>query len=218
MTGSVYRTAAPVLALITLVLASPSFAGPGHDHSHDKPKAQIDEPAPDFTLASIEGGKHSLSDYKGRFVVLEWNNFDCPFVRKHYSSGNMQALQETYGEKGVVWLTVLSSAPGKQGYYESDALAEMTAKKKWKAAAYLLDTDGAVGRAYGARTTPHMFVIDPDGVLIYGGAIDDKPSTKTADVEGATNYVSAALDAAMAGKDVGVKATTPYGCSVKYGE
>jgi hypothetical protein len=137
-------------------------------------------------------------------------------VKKHYGSGNMQKLQETYSKKGVVWLTICSSAPGKQGYYEPADLAKMTAGDKWKAAAYLRDSNGEVGRSYGARTTPHMYIIDPEGVLIYAGAIDDKPSTKRSDIEGATNYVTAALDAAMAGKQVEVKTTTPYGCSVKY--
>jgi peroxiredoxin len=201
-------------SLIAIALAGPALSGPGHDHGSQQ--ARINEPAPGFTLTAIDGKQHSLSDYRGKFVVLEWNNFDCPFVRKHYGSGNMQALQKKYGAKEVVWLTICSSAPGKQGYYEADSLRKMTAGDKWRAAAYLLDPAGEVGRAYSARTTPHMYIIDPEGVLIYAGAIDDKPSTKTADIDGATNFVSESLDAALAGKNIEVQTTTPYGCSIKY--
>lgn len=197
---------------LTLLLGTASHA----DTSHDSRKAAIDKPAPDFTLVDISGKKHSLSDYKGKYVVLEWNNWDCPFVKKHYSKGNMQGLQKSYGDKGVVWFTICSSGPGKQGYYEAKDHKARFKDSKSSATAYLTDPDGAVGKTYGARTTPHMFVINPEGVLIYAGAIDDKPSTKTADLEGATNYVQSCLDAAMAGKPVEVKTSTPYGCSVKY--
>jgi hypothetical protein len=156
-----------------------------------------------------------LSDYKGKYVVLEWNNWDCPFVKKHYS-GSMQKLQNQYGKKEVVWLTICSSGPGKQGYYDAKGHQQRLEKSESAATAYLADSDGSVGRIYGAKTTPHMFVIDPKGVLIYAGAIDDKPSTKTADLEGANNYVQSCLDAAFAGDDVKVKTSAPYGCSVKY--
>jgi len=183
-----------------------------------KPAAKIDAPAPDFTLADIDGKTHKLSDYRGKFVALEWHNPDCPFVRKHYDSGNMQKLQSQWGKKGVVWLTICSSAPGKQGYYEAQDVEKQMKKSKSAATAYLRDTDGKVGRLYGAKTTPHIFVINPDGVLIYAGAIDDKPSTKQADIKGATNYVQACLDAATSGKVVATKATAPYGCSVKYAD
>jgi peroxiredoxin len=179
-------------------------------------KASIDKPAPNFTLVDISGKKHSLADYKGKYVVLEWNNWDCPFVKKHYSKGNMQQLQKTYGKKEVVWLTICSSGPGKQGYYEADAQKEKVAKSKSEATAYLIDSEGTVGKMYGAKTTPHMFVINPDGVLMYAGAIDDKPSTKTSDIEAANNYIQSCLEAALAGKDVETKTSTPYGCSVKY--
>jgi peroxiredoxin len=179
-------------------------------------KAEIDKPAPEFTLVDIEGRKHGLSAYEGKFVVLEWNNWDCPFVKKHYNSKNMQNLQKRYGDKEVVWLTICSSAPGKQGYYEAEDHQKRFDKTSSAATAYLLDPDGDVGRRYGAKTTPHMFVIDPKGVLIYAGAIDDKKSTNPDDVKGATNYVSASLDAAMSGGAVETKSTAPYGCSVKY--
>ncbi|HEX5130927.1 MAG TPA: thioredoxin family protein [Candidatus Krumholzibacteria bacterium] len=178
--------------------------------------AAIDKTAPDFSLTGIDGKTYKLSDFQGKYVVLEWNNFDCPFVKKHYGSGNMQALQKKYVDAGVVWLTICSSAPGKQGYYEPADLQTMTAERKLASTAYLRDPDGTVGREYGARTTPHMFVIDPKGVLVYAGAIDDKPSTSLDDIQGAHNYVRASLDAAMAGKPVADKSTTAYGCGVKY--
>jgi len=180
--------------------------------------AEIAKPAPDFSLAGTDGKTHALSSFKGKYVVLEWTNFDCPFVRKHYDSGNMQKLQETYTGKGVVWLRICSSADGKQGHYAAKDVDEQVEKEKSRQTAYLVDADGAVGRSYGAKTTPHMFVVDPEGALIYAGAIDDKPSTKAEDIKTATNYVAAALDAAMSGKPVEVKTSTPYGCSVKYGD
>jgi len=203
------------LATALSVVALPAQAGPGHDHHHGK-TAEIDKPAPDFTLTDIDGKERTLSEFRGKYVVLEWNNPDCPFVRKHYGSGNMQALQAKYRENGVIWFTICSSGPGKQGFYEPDALKKMLSENKWSGTAYLRDTEGTVGRTYAAKTTPHMYVIDPNGVLIYAGAIDDKPSTKQGDIEGATNYVAASVDAAMGGRTVAVKTTTPYGCSVKY--
>jgi len=181
-----------------------------------KPAARIDEPAPAFTLTDYSGGSHSLEDYKGKLVVLEWVNFDCPFVKKHYKPNNMQTLQKKYADKGVVWLSINSSAKGKQGHFDPRTIKARIKKHNAVPTAYLVDADGTVGKRYGARTTPHMYVINKDGVLIYAGAIDDKPSTKVDDVEGATNYVAAALDAAQEGKPVTVKATQSYGCSVKY--
>ncbi|MCS7079483.1 MAG: thioredoxin family protein [Chloracidobacterium sp.] len=172
-------------------------------------------PAPPFTAVDSNGKTHSLSDFKGKFVVLEWVNFDCPFVVRHYKSGNMQALQRKYTAKGVIWLSINSSAVGKQGYFTP---AEINAKLKERNAAptaYLIDTDGKIGKAYGAKTTPHMFVIDPQGNLIYQGAIDDSASTDVNE-KAKINYVEAALDAAMAGKPVATPRTKPYGCSVKY--
>lgn len=178
--------------------------------------AAVDQKAPDFSLTGIDGKAYKLSDFKGKYVVLEWNNVDCPFVKKHYASGNMQGLQKKYTDKGVVWLTICSSAEGKQGYYESAALQEKAKESKFSSTAYLRDADGAVGRTYGAKTTPHMFVINPEGVLIYAGAIDDKPSPDPKDIAGASNYVASCLDESMAGKAVAAKSSTPYGCGVKY--
>ncbi len=205
------HTAAGILLGISVVIGT-VFAG--NDHG----KASIGKTAPDFSLTDSGGKDHKLSDYRGKYVVLEWINFDCPFVRKHYGSGNMQKLQTSWAEKEVVWLTICSSAEGKQGYYTGNDLKEHMKSSKIASAAYLLDTSGTVGRMYEARTTPHMFVIDPEGKLIYAGAIDNKPSTKTADIEGATNYVQACLTSAVAGKAVTTTASTPYGCSIKYAE
>ncbi len=180
------------------------------------PRAKINAPAPNFTLRDIEGTTHSLTDYAGSYVVLEWINLDSPFVKKHYNSGNMQRLQKKYAEKDVVWLAINSSAKGKQGHFKNADSKKRLRKHKGNQRAYLVDAKGKVGKTYGAKTTPHMFVIDPEGILVYAGAIDNKPSTDTADVKNATNYVSAALDAAFADKPVKPGATQPYGCSVKY--
>jgi glutathione peroxidase-family protein len=178
--------------------------------------AELAKPAPDFSLKGADGKTYKLSDYKGKYVVLEWVNYGCPFVGKHYNSGHMQKMQKYYTEKGVIWLTICSSAPGKQGYYEGDALKKMNQEKGLNSTAYLIDDTGKVGRMYEAKTTPHMFVINPDGNLIYAGAIDNTRSTNIKDIDGANNYVSSVLDDCMAGKMVEPKATTPYGCSVKY--
>jgi len=173
-------------------------------------------PAPAFTLPDAAGKSHSLADFKGKYVVLEWVNFGCPFVRKHYDSGNMQSLQKTYTGKGIVWLSICSSAPAKQGYSEGKNLLERIAEEKSAATAYLVDKEGIVGHAYGAKTTPHMFIINPEGMLIYAGGIDDKPSTDRKDITTTANYVREALDAALAGKPVTTATSRPYGCSVKY--
>jgi alkyl hydroperoxide reductase subunit AhpC len=179
-------------------------------------QAEIGEPAPAFMLPDTYGHEHTLSDYDGKWVVLEWLNYDCPFVRKHYNSGNMQSLQQTYGEKGVVWLAVVSSAPGKQGHFPPDEMNSRSEQVGSAAAAVLLDPDGTVGRLYGARTTPQMVLIDPSGTVLYNGAIDDKPSARIETLEGAHNYLVAAIEEAMAGEPVSVPTTQPYGCSVKY--
>lgn len=177
---------------------------------------QTDKPAPDFTLPAADGQSHSLSDFKGQYVVLEWVNFQCPFVRKFYDVGKMQELQKHFTDDGVVWLSICSSAPGKQGYLSaSEAQAALNAEQAVPTA-FLLDPEGDVGRLYAAKTTPHIYIIDPEGTLIYQGAIDSVRSTDSSDIEGATNYVVATLEAAMAGKAVQEKETRSYGCSVKY--
>ena len=181
-------------------------------------KLEIDKPAPDFALADMEGKEHNLSSFKGRYVVLEWINMDCPFVKKHYNSGNMQKLQKDYAKKGVAWFSICSSAPGNQGHFETAEIKKRLKESKGMQTAYLVDSEGTVGKMYGAKTTPLMFIIDPKGVLIFAGGIDDKRSTDVADVKGATNYVRECLDAALAGKTVKTKSAPPYGCSVKYKE
>jgi peroxiredoxin len=178
--------------------------------------AEIGQPAPDFTLQGSDGKSHSLADYNGKYIVLEWTNPNCPFVHKFYDSGTMQDLQKKETAKGVVWLRINSGAPGHDGYQTPAALAAYEKENHVAATASLLDPKGKVGHMYGARTTPHMFVINPQGVLIYAGGIDNKPSADPADIATAKNYVTTALDEAMAGKPVTTPTARPYGCSVKY--
>jgi glutathione peroxidase-family protein len=178
--------------------------------------AVVGQPAPSFTVTDVTGQKRSLADFKGRTVVLEWVNFDCPFVGKHYGSGHMQKLQKAYTGKGVVWLQVNSSAPGKQGNYPPATVIAKNKERGAASTAYLLDPDGQVGQLYGARTTPHMYVVDARGTLVYAGGIDDTPSTDQEDIATAKNFVAAALDETLAGKPVTVATSQPYGCSVKY--
>lgn len=172
--------------------------------------------APGFSLSSVEGEKVSLSDYAGKLVVLEWVNFDCPFVKKHYESGNIPGLQEKYTDKDVVWLMIQSGQDGADNFPDAGKLAETADKMDADATAILRDPGGEVGKSYGAKTTPHMYVITKDGKIAYAGGIDDKPDTKKESIEGATNYVSAALDALLAGNEVETKKAAPYGCGVKY--
>ncbi len=179
-------------------------------------EAKVGEAAPDFTLTDVLGNEHSLSDYEGQFVVLEWINHGCPFVRKFYDVGEMQRLQEKYTDKGVVWLAICSSKPGSQGYYTPEDAARVSEEKEAKHTAYLYDAPGDVGRLYGAQVTPHMYVIDPDGILIYQGAIDSIRSANPEDIERAENYVVSALTEAKAGEEVSTPTTRPYGCTVKY--
>jgi len=178
--------------------------------------ARVGEPGPDFAATDTNGRVHKLSEYRGQFVVLEWTNRGCPYTQKHYNSGNMQRLQREWTGKGVIWLTIISSAPGTQGYVtapeENAYLKEVNAAPT----AVLLDPTGAVGQLYDAKTTPHMFIINSEGTLIYNGAIDDRPTTELADVNGAKNYVSVSLQQATSGKPVTDATTRPYGCSVKY--
>lgn len=176
----------------------------------------VGQPAPDFTATNSNGKTVKLSDQRGSIVVLEWTNHECPFVVKHYSTGNMQALQKEATANKVVWWSVISSAPGNEGHVSPAQANELTQSRNAAPSAVLLDEDGKIGHLYGARTTPHMYVIDPAGKLVYMGGIDDKPSTDKADVKGANNYVKAALAAVAAGKPVDPGSTRPYGCSVKY--
>lgn len=190
-----------------LAIAAPAVAAPA-----------IGQPAPAFTAKDGDGKTRSLSEFKGKTVVLEWTNAGCPYVQKHYKSGNMQALQKSATKDGVVWLTLVSSAPGQQGYV-SPAEA-----KTWKTSsgagstALLLDPGGQVGKAYDARTTPHMYVVDKSGKLAYMGGIDDKPVADPSSLKGAKNYVTAALSDIKAGRAVATPVSKPYGCSVKYAE
>ena len=179
-------------------------------------EATVGKPASNFTATDSYGKSHSLSDYKGKVVVLEWLNHGCPYVKKHYNSGNMQKLQKAYTDKGIVWLSIISSAPGKQGYSTPEQANEQIKEKKAAPTALLLDPDGNVGKLYGANTTPHMYIITSNGVLVYNGAIDDIRSSKVEDIAKAKNYVQIGLDEVLAGKEVSTKTSVPYGCSVKY--
>jgi len=172
--------------------------------------------APDFSLPDAKGDSHSLSQYKGKYVVLEWFNPECPFVKKHYGSDNMQKLQEQYTSKGVVWLTIDSNAPGTEGSITPEQAQKITASWKTHQTALLLDPDGKAGRAYGSKNTPNMVIINPEGKVAYEGAIDSKASPNPADIPSSTNYVKAALDQSLAGKPITTPQTKPYGCSVKY--
>jgi peroxiredoxin len=177
---------------------------------------KVGAPAPGFSLTDSNGKTHSLGDFKGKYVVLEWFNPGCPFVQKHYKSDNMQQLQKEFTGKDVVWLTIDSAAPGKEGNLTPEEANKQIADWKIKSTALLLDADGHVGHEYGATNTPHMFVIAPNGKLIYSGAIDNKPTPDPDDIKGATNYVKVALDEAMAGKPVTTPSSRAYGCSIKY--
>jgi peroxiredoxin len=172
--------------------------------------------APDFSAPDSKGKTHSLTQYKGKYVVLEWFNPECPFVKKHYTSSNMQKLQQEYTGKGIVWLSVDSSAPGKEGALTPEQAEKTMTDWKTKPTALLLDQDGKVGQAYGAKNTPHMVVINPEGKIVYEGAIDSKATPNPGDIPSSTNYVKVALDESMAGKPVSTAQTKPYGCSVKY--
>jgi peroxiredoxin len=196
-------------AIVTIAAASHVFAA-GADAS------KVGQPAPAFTATDLHGKQVHLSDFKGKFVVLEWHNQGCPFVKKHYDSGNMQKLQKDLTAKGAVWLTVISSAPGAQGFVTPEQEAKYLADKQASPTDVLFDTEGTIGHAYGAKTTPHMYVIDDKGTLVYAGAIDDKPSTDPEDTATAKNFVRAAYDEASAGKPVSTASTAPYGCGVKY--
>ena len=199
------KIAIPALLGCALLLATlPSWA------------VKVGDPAPGFNGKDSNGKVQKLSDYRGKYVVLEWHNRQCPYVNKHYSSGNMQKLQKAWTAKGVVWFTVISSAPGKQGYVTAEEENAYLKEVNASPTAVLLDPTGELGHLYSAKTSPHMFVINPQGILIYDGAIDDKPTTDLEDIATATNYLNLALDEAMAGEQVETPVTRPYGCSVKY--
>jgi peroxiredoxin len=193
--------------LLTLAASTALFAA-------DSPA--VGTTAPDFSLTDSKGKTQSVSQYKGKYVVLEWFNPDCPFVKKHYGSGNMQKLQEEFTAKGVVWLTIDSSASGLEGNLTAEQAEKKIAEWKTKQTALVLDPDGKAGRTYGAKNTPHMFVINPEGKIIYEGAIDSKATPSPSDIPNSTNYVKAALEESLANKPVSTASTKPYGCSVKY--
>jgi hypothetical protein len=177
---------------------------------------QTGRPAPDFTATDSKGAQHTLAAYRGKTVILEWTNHECPYTAEHYATGNMQALQAAATGAGAAWLTVVSSRPGEQGYVEATEADRLTTTRNARPTVVLLDPKGQLGRLYDARTTPHMFVIDGSGTLVYMGAIDDRPTASQTSVKGARNYVREALDAMAAGRPVAVASTRPYGCSVKY--
>jgi len=199
------RTLHVAAAIAALALASAAWAA-----------AEIGRPAPDFKAQDLAGATHSLAEYRGKYVVLEWNNPGCPFVQKHYDSGNMQKLQKEFTQRGVVWLTVNSTNPRSDDFRTPESQRAWNLEKHLASTAYLRDPDGAVGRLYGAKTTPHMFVVDRSGMLLYAGGIDDKRSTDAADIAVAKNYVVAALNNALAGQPVATSSAPAYGCSVKY--
>ena len=180
--------------------------------------AKVGDAAPAFTATASNGKTYRLADYRGKYVVLEWHNNGCPYVGKHYDSGNMQRLQKQWTARGVVWFTILSSAPGKQGYVTAGEENDYLAKEQAAPTAALLDPSGEIGHLYDAKTSPQMVVINPQGVVIYDGAIDDRPTTDLSDIPEATNYVANALEQSMAGNAVATPATRPYGCSVKYSD
>lgn len=180
------------------------------------PGPQIGAPAPAFTTVDSKGQKRSLAEFRGKTVVLEWTNHECPFVRKHYETGNMQALQKETTGQGVVWLTIASSAEGEQGYVSGAEADRLTQKRSAAPSAFLLDPQGTIGKAYNAKVTPHMYVIDPNGTLVYMGGIDDRPTTRHADVQGARNYVREALAALGTGQPIAANSTRAYGCTIKY--
>lgn len=195
-----------ILFLLALALSSPL----------GRAAAITGQQAPGFTLTDIEGHQHALSDYRGKTVVLEWINHSCPFVVRHYDSGNMPALQKEAADNGVIWLSICSSAEGKQGHHSPEEWRALNREKQGAATAVLLDEHGQVGRLYGAKTTPHMYIISPEGILLYQGGIDDSPHASLEKTALATNYIRAALADIAAGRAVQIPYATPYGCGVKY--
>jgi AhpC/TSA family protein len=211
LAGGAPRLALAVVGLVVIFLTAVRPAATA-------PTLAPGQPAPGFTGRDSGGHPVSLADYRGPIVVLEWTNHECPFVRRHYDSGNMQALQKQATESGVAWLTIVSSAPGEQGYVTGEEADALTRSRNASPTAVILDPSGAIGHAYGAKTTPHMFVVDPAGALVYMGAIDDQPRNFGADPARAENYVREALAAVGSGQRVANAVTQPYGCSVKYAD
>lgn len=205
-----FRSIIPFTALVAAATVVGFTTGQG------AASPEVGAPAPTFTAVDSNGKAVDLNSFKGKFVVLEWFNHQCPFVVKHYAPDSMQQTQRDLTQKGVVWLTIISSAEGKQGYLDAAAANDRKAQWKMASTAIVLDPSGAVGRLYGARTTPHMFLIDPKGTLVYKGAIDDKPSADSADIASSKNLIRQAYAEASTGRAVSQSASTPYGCSVKY--
>jgi peroxiredoxin len=201
--------------LLGLSLAAPSVSVRAED-AVMKSEAIVGQQAPDFSLTDIDGKTVKLSDFKGKLVVLEWFNDECPFVQKHYKTDNMQKLQRDYTAKGVVWLTICSSGKGKPGNHTDDEYKKLLSQWKAQPTHFLVDADGQVGKLYGAKSTPDMFVVGQKGDLAYSGAIDDKPTPDADSVASAKNYVREALDSTLAGKSIATRSTKSYGCSVKY--
>ena len=207
-----------LIILLALIFAATMFI---NVTSESDKKTTIDAPvgeqAPNFEVMDANGNMRSLSEFEGQYVILEWLNHGCPYIRKHYDGNNMQQLQEKYTDQGVVWLSVISSAPGEQGYMEPEEARQSIEEYGASPTAILLDPEGEMGQAYDARVTPHMFIIDPSGTVRYNGAIDDKPTPRASSLETAHNYIDAAMNSLMNGEEVEVKSNTPYGCNVKYG-
>jgi peroxiredoxin len=197
--------AAAVALGSTLLIGAPAHAAPA-----------VGQKAPDFVAVDTRGKQHQLSDFAGKYVVLEWTNPGCPFVRKHYGSGNMPATQKAATAKGVVWLAINSTERAASDYLQPAALDSWMKTQSAAPTAVLMDEDGTIGQAYGARTTPHIFIIDPKGTLVYAGGIDSIPSARPDDIKTATNYVNQALGEAFGGKPISAASTRPYGCSIKY--
>jgi len=205
VTATTLKPAQFILASLLITFSLTTYAG-----------VEVGKAAPDFTGVDSNGKQHSLSQYKGKTVVLEWTNHDCPYVKKHYNSGNMQKLQKDATANDIVWLSIISSKPGKQGHVSSKQANQLTQSRNAAPTAVILDESSEIGMLYGAKTTPHMYIVDKSGQLVYMGGIDDNPSKNEDDIPTSKNYVSAGLDALAAGKSIENSITRPYGCSVKY--
>ncbi len=202
----------PVLTVTMMLTACSLFK----TQEATRQKAQVHESAPEFALPGHDGNTYKLSDFRGKYVVLEWFNNDCPFVKKHYNSGNMQEIQKKITSQDILWFSIVSSAPGKQGHISAEEAMAIKNQRQSAQTAILLDPTGKVGKMYGAKATPHMFVITPKGTILYNGAIDDNSSSNPKTIQGSRNYVTEVLNATLSGAPVNVHHTKPYGCSIKY--